>query len=434
MKKNKGLLLFLVFMFVVLNFAHTEIAAAQEPKLTSFKANPVDGNMIVLKWTALVNSRVSVAVAADCTSGSISFDNNGHTQSCTPNSSKYYFGHMIGLNSTGIGTQHDPSIFTELTKDSRITILSNSKKQTIPFTLFMIEDGEIIDEIVKKVSVPKTSEITKKQTVEVIYPNGGETVRPGETVKIKWKTKGIPLNPYTQVDLMDSRITDWTTKSLFGSVPALEHSRLVSSKGDEYTYEHLFVVPNDFRGSLPYQYKNIFGGKYYTVNVIVQTGEGSASLSQQVTDTSDKKFTIKAVGVSKNSPDLIVSDIYTERKGEGAYASDQMLVAKVCNIGKKTATLPSHAADFFTQIKLPNNISLYGTNWDMNRRALRVPLSIKRNECILSSASLHGVNLSPGIVSVEAIADSNHAPGWDNYIAESNELNNSMKKNLLLGF
>src|SRR5690606_9370510 len=131
---------------------------------------------------------------------------------------------------------------------------------------------------------PRECNRTTQPWIEVISPNGGEVYRAGDTLSIRWTTCNHPFNIDTLVALMDDRIPDWQTVSLFGSVPALNHATLVSSQGNQHTYEYSFVIPETFNGTLPPQYQNIYGGLHYKINVVIG--------GPQQEDWSDDLFTI----------------------------------------------------------------------------------------------------------------------------------------------
>lgn len=95
--------------------------------------------------------------------------------------------------------------------------------------------------------------------ITVISPNTGENYKAGDIIKIRWKTNKIDSNPDTLLAIMDDRIPDWQTASLFGSAPALNYADLISSNNGENIYEHTFVIPETFDGNLPDKYKGIYG-------------------------------------------------------------------------------------------------------------------------------------------------------------------------------
>lgn len=130
-------------------------------------------------------------------------------------------------------------------------------------------------------------------SVIVLTPNGGENYKPGDKITIRWKTNNLPYNPGTQVDIMDDRIKDWSTASLFGTVPALDYAKLVSSKGGEYVYEYTFIVPQNFNGSLPSQYQGIFGGQHYKFQITISNKEKDGTYKWTADDLSDTNFNIQ---------------------------------------------------------------------------------------------------------------------------------------------
>jgi hypothetical protein len=137
-------------------------------------------------------------------------------------------------------------------------------------------------------------------SIAILSPNGGESYSVGQEVVVRWKTIGLPQNVDTLLDIQDDRIPGWQTRSFFGSVPALNYSKLISSNGSENIYEYRFTVPSNFNDSLPAQYKNIFGGQHYKidVNALVSGTAGTAS-QRIVEDRSDVAFTL---GAAYSSP------------------------------------------------------------------------------------------------------------------------------------
>ena len=132
----------------------------------------------------------------------------------------------------------------------------------------------------------------------MISPNGGESYASGDKITIKWKTNNIKQNPDTLVAVMDDRIADWQTLSLFGSSPALNYAKLISSNGSENVYEYSFIAPPTFNSTLPKHYQNIYGGNHYKilVNVLIG-GQAGTSTQQIVEDYSDNNFSINDTGI-----------------------------------------------------------------------------------------------------------------------------------------
>lgn len=131
--------------------------------------------------------------------------------------------------------------------------------------------------------------------VRVISPNGGESYQAGQEITARWETCNLPYNAPTLVAVMDDRIPDWQTLSLFGSVPALDHATLVSSAGNRYVYEYSFVAPATFNDSLPPQYQNIYGGLHYKILANVALNFGTPD-QQIFEDLSDNLFSIVGGG------------------------------------------------------------------------------------------------------------------------------------------
>ena len=117
-----------------------------------------------------------------------------------------------------------------------------------------------------------TCTLSSPQSVKVISPNGGESFTAGQQVTTTWETCNLPYNPYTLVAVMDDRIPNWQTLSLFGSVPALNYATLVSSTSIENVYQYTFTIPSSFDGTLPPQYQGIYGGNHYKILVTIGLG------------------------------------------------------------------------------------------------------------------------------------------------------------------
>ena len=192
----------------------------------------------------------------------------------------------------------------------------------------------------------------------------------------------MPYNPGTQVDIMDDRITGWSTASLFGTVPALDYAKLVSSSGNEYTYEYTFIIPQNFNGSLPAQYKGIFGGLHYKVNILVSNKDQQNGAYQRTTDdlsdtffniqetstrsitvlspnggenyTSGQQITIKwtSKGIPSNDNNfhLVVSKAYTTERLYLMGHND--VTSKTTNDGIETVTLPQSLAPGLYKIEI----------------------------------------------------------------------------------
>lgn len=178
-------------------------------------------------------------------------------------------------------------------------------------------------------------------SVTVILPNGGESYTPGQQITIRWKTNNIKYNPDTLVAVMDDRIPDWQTLSLFGSSPALNYAKLISSNGNENIYEYSFTAPKTFNDSLPKQYQNIYGGNHYKIlaNVLIG-GQGGTPTQQIVEDYSDNNFSINSTGITfgqKNNeimetpfnPSLGGNNYIPRKLKLGMYGEDVKLAQKI---------------------------------------------------------------------------------------------------------
>lgn len=168
-------------------------------------------------------------------------------------------------------------------------------------------------------------------SVTVLSPNGGESYLSGQQVNVTWRTCNLPYNVDTLVALMDDRIPNWQTLSLFGAVPALNYSTLVSSNGNEYTYQHTFIVPASFDQNLPPQYQGIYGGLHYKIEVDTAIDFGLPT--QQInTDSSDSVFSIshQQSGCTGTTPSITI----TSPNGGEVYTAGQQfnLTWTTCNI------------------------------------------------------------------------------------------------------
>ncbi|MDO8514556.1 MAG: hypothetical protein Q7S50_03370 [bacterium] len=169
-------------------------------------------------------------------------------------------------------------------------------------------------------------------SVRITAPNGGEVFRAGQVAAIRWQTNNLPQNVDTLLAIMDDRIPDWQTHSIFGSSPVLQYARLVSSNGTENVYEYLYTVPSTFNASLPPQYQNIYGGNHYKANVVVLTGGVAGTASQQtVKDLSDGTFTITSTSTLPNptftaSPTSGAAPLTTRFTANGIGAGDSYYV------------------------------------------------------------------------------------------------------------
>jgi hypothetical protein len=129
-------------------------------------------------------------------------------------------------------------------------------------------------------------------SIKVITPNGGESYNISQQLKITWKTTNLPVNSNMQVSLIDDRTPGWQIGYFSaGNAPVLNFAKLISSNGVENTYEYSRTIPHDFDESLPAQYKGIFGGNHYTVELRAEL-PGSTGGSNLIEDGSDKSFSI----------------------------------------------------------------------------------------------------------------------------------------------
>lgn len=172
---------------------------------------------------------------------------------------------------------------------------------------FLVRD---VDGNVESTSITTrvTGDGSNAPAVTVLSPDGADSFRAGDQIKIQWKTEGIARNPMTQVDIMDDRIDDYIAKSLFGTVPALNHARIIASSGDTYTYEYIFIVPDSFDSSLPSRYQGIYGGDHYHARVtIVTSGTPGTATQRTVSDQNVRPFEIRT-GFVSTAPSLEVVD------------------------------------------------------------------------------------------------------------------------------
>jgi len=237
------------------------------------------------------------------------------TSTCTEsdNDDIYTKGTIFGLSNVGVSW--DKTIYIESYDDCEIESNPNTNLPNTLYEYYCIKDsnGRMIfasnsvtcangcanGACIRQTIIP---------SVTVLSPNGGETYNAGQQVTIRWRTNNIKVNPNTLVAIMDDRISDWQTLSLFGSVPALNYAKLVSSNSNnENVYEYTFTVPSTFRDSLPAQYKEIYGGRHYSILVnVVDDGQISASSQKIIEDLSDNTFTFTNSG-GNNAP--VIKDL-----------------------------------------------------------------------------------------------------------------------------
>jgi len=163
-------------------------------------------------------------------------------------------------------------------------------------------------------------------SITVFSPNGGETWRPGQKVSVQWITTGIPVNPPTQVDIIDDRVPGWSAYSV-GTIPALDFATLSSSGGSVNAYNYSFTVPDSF--SLP---TNTFGGDHYKaeVSVVINQDQGTPS-GQIIRAFSDKGFSINnpatKITISGITPKFGIAGTQITIYGNGFSYSDKILLS-----------------------------------------------------------------------------------------------------------
>ncbi len=206
--------------------------------------------------------------------------------------------------------QSNPAVFQNATFGNHFKIIVNSTTNNLPYQDY--SDNFFTINTTTSGCTGTTPSVT------MMSPNGGETYQAGQQITAKWKTCNLPYNPATQLAVMDDRIPNWQTLSLFGSVPALNFATLVSSSGNEYVYQYSFVAPSSFNSSLPAQYQNVYGGLHYKIVANVALNFGTPG-QQIYEDLSDNLFTINGLsGCNPNSLPTVTTQTTTEISATGA--------------------------------------------------------------------------------------------------------------------